>query len=145
MRLIVVFLLMLIPVKSYAGACSLSNLSGKWMTMKSNAYFGTNSRCVITVASSGGTFSGTCYDRYRSSSSTSGGYTSQPYTASNGKITQVSYINSCLFTFTATMNSSVKISGDLVLSQDQNTAHGYFFKDSSTYYESGPFTAIKVP
>ena len=135
---------MLIPVKSYAGACSLSQLSGKWMTMKSNAYWGTNSRCLMTVASSGGTFSGTCYDRYRSSSSTSGGYTSSSYPASNGKITQVSSINSCLFTFTATMNGSVKISGDMVLSQDNNTVHGYFFKDASNY-ESGPFTAIKVP
>ena len=96
MRLLVVFLLMLIPVKSYAGACSLSQLSGKWMTMKSNSYYGTGSRCVINVASSGGTFSGTCYDRYKSASNTSGGTTEGPFTASNGKITQVSSINSCL-------------------------------------------------
>ena len=142
---IIVALLIFMPVQAFASnACSLTQLSGKWMTTKSNAYWGTNTRCSMTVATSGSTFTGTCYDRYRSSKSTAGGTTSSSYAASSGKITQVSSINSCLFTFTATMGTSTKISGDFVLSQDNYTAHGYFFKDASDY-ESGPFTAIKVP
>lgn len=140
MRAILIFLFMILPLPVFAGACTLASLNGKWLTVKSNAYYGTNSRCSITIAS--GTFSGTCYDRYRNGSA--GGYTSGSYTASSGKITQVSSINSCLFTFTATMNGSIKVSGDFVLAQDIYSAHGYFFKDAYDY-ESGPFTAVKVP
>lgn len=140
MRILFIFMFCLTSFSAFAGACSLTSLNGKWMTVKSNAYTGTHTRCIVTISS--GSFTGTCYDRYNNGSP--GGYTSSSYAASNGKVTQVSSINSCLFTFTATMAGSIKISGDMVLAQDGYTTHGYFFKDSYDYH-SGPFTAVKVP
>ena len=149
-------------------ACTIDNLVGKWMLMRTPGpeWNGRSSRCIVNVtksSSSLGAMSGTCYYRYPNNTTT-GGLTSSSSALSAGSIKKLS-VNSCAFTFNATIQDSwnpsvnvcddedtrptaLNISGDFALVADKYSAQGFYFndysgKDCDNGIEQGTMSLIK--
>lgn len=116
-------------------ACSLASLAGKWVMFKENMTYEQNSRCVITIGSTG-KFTGksTCFD-YK------WGYKSSAYSIS-GSIALVPSVNSCYVSLSATAAGSVKVRGEGAISAGKDQISGFFTNDGPS---AGPMSLVKVP
>lgn len=116
-------------------ACSLASLAGKWVMFKENMNYLQNSRCVITVSSTGKfTGKGTCFD-YKWNSKSSA------YSIS-GSIALTPSVNSCYVTLTATAAGSVRVRGEGAISAGKDQISGFFTNDGPS---AGPMSLVKVP